>query len=127
MINTGDIIRESRKAAGLLQKELAQKAVVSERTIGRWETGESNLDVLESILDVLGYDIIIAKRDGLDIGAEIRRRRKAKKMSQEELADVGLTSCTELSRIEMGKKSPSIDYLRPVLDALGCRLAIVEA
>lgn len=38
-ILTPDQIRESRKALGLLQQELAERLGVAEATISRWETG----------------------------------------------------------------------------------------
>lgn len=41
-----DVIRESRKRAGLTQEQLAEKLGVSNKTVSKWETGRSYPDLL---------------------------------------------------------------------------------
>lgn len=40
-IKTGLFIKEMRKAKNLTQRELAEKLIISEKTVSKWETGGS--------------------------------------------------------------------------------------
>ena len=55
-MNTGDLIREARKAAGLTQKELAQKMGVVQTVVSEYETGKRKpkLLTLASIAKAIG-------------------------------------------------------------------------
>ena len=54
----------------------------------------------------------------MTLGIKIKRRRKAMKLSQGELADRVGINATHLSRLETGKYLPSVDVLKKVADVL---------
>lgn len=51
-----DLIKETRKAKGLTQKELGEKLGISESTFNRYENGTANLslETIEKVAHVLG-------------------------------------------------------------------------
>jgi y4mF family transcriptional regulator len=55
----GKTIKQRRKALKITQPDLADLAKISVNTLYKIERGEANptIDILESILDVLGLDI----------------------------------------------------------------------
>jgi ribosome-binding protein aMBF1 (putative translation factor) len=55
----GMLITTSRTAAGLRQKDLAEKAGIAESTVRKIERGEgtANMEFVEYVLRVLGYRI----------------------------------------------------------------------
>lgn len=55
----GEKIREIRKARGLTQKELGEKAGIAEPTIRRYELGKLNpkIETVKKIADALGVDM----------------------------------------------------------------------
>lgn len=57
----GKLIRETRKAKGLTQKELGERIGVAESTLSRFENGEQNLtlETLARISDALETNIFI--------------------------------------------------------------------
>lgn len=57
------IIREARKATGLLQQELAERAGVPRQSIVRWEQGdvEPGFDTVRKLLRSCGYDISLIR------------------------------------------------------------------
>lgn len=57
--NVGEFIQLSRKAKGFTQKELAEKINVSDKTISKWENGNSLPDtaMLSSLCRVLGISV----------------------------------------------------------------------
>ena len=59
----------------------------------------------------------------MNIGDEIRRRRKALKWSLEKLANLVDTDTGNLSRLERGKQGYSDEMIRKVADALGCSVS----
>lgn len=58
------------------------------------------------------------------ISAMIRKKRREKKMSQAELANILNVSQPVISKIESGEENISIERLTEVADALGCDLNI---
>lgn len=59
----------------------------------------------------------------MNVGTEIRRRRKALKWTLEELANRVDSDTGNLSRVETGKQGASEDMLRRIAGALGCTVA----
>lgn len=53
------------------------------------------------------------------LGKRIREIRKAKKMSQEELAYQSKTDYSYLNEIEAGKRNPSVKRINEIAKALG--------
>jgi transcriptional regulator with XRE-family HTH domain len=64
------------------------------------------------------------------LGDEIRNARKAARLTQEELAFRARVSRNYVSLLELGEKSPTVDTLMRICDAMGTRaselLAAVE-
>ncbi len=56
------------------------------------------------------------------LGARIKELRKAKKLSQEELAELVGIEPRHMSRIEVGKSYPSLDRLERIAKALDVEL-----
>ena len=50
----GLLLRNLRKEKGITQEELAEKMMVSNRTVSRWETG-SNLPDIETLIELSDY------------------------------------------------------------------------
>ena len=60
----------------------------------------------------------------MEIGNRIAERRKALKLSQEQLAAKADISQTHISKIELGKDNPSLKLLKSIAKVLGCSLYI---
>lgn len=60
---------------------------------------------------------------GMSVGTEIRRRRKALKLTLEDIVERVGSDTGNLSRIETGKQGASEDMLRKIAQALGCTVA----
>jgi len=58
----------------------------------------------------------------LQLGKEIRTRRKKAKFSQETLAERANLSTVFISRVERGKESPTVDSLLKIARALNVRV-----
>jgi len=56
------------------------------------------------------------------IGAVIKKERKARRLTQRELADLTGTGFNFISQLERGKTTVRLDKLLAVLDVLGLRL-----
>lgn len=54
------------------------------------------------------------------IGAQIRRMRKAKGMTQEQLAEKAGVDVTHISHIETGRSIPSLEMIISFINALDC-------
>lgn len=56
---TGSFIAEIRREQGLTQKQLAQRLLVSDKAVSRWETGHGMPDInnLEALSDALGVSV----------------------------------------------------------------------
>lgn len=63
------------------------------------------------------------ENDGMSIGKEIRRRRKALKWTLEDMVERVGSDTGNLSRIETGKQGASEDMLRKIAQALGCTVS----
>src|SRR5277367_1691575 len=57
------------------------------------------------------------------IGSRVKTERKARHLTQQELADSAGMDTAHLSRIESGKAVPSINTVKKLADALGLRIA----
>lgn len=60
------------------------------------------------------------------IGSRITQLRKARGMTQEELAAATGIRQEHLSRIEAGRYSVGVDTLAKIAEGLGCKIDIVE-
>jgi transcriptional regulator with XRE-family HTH domain len=75
----GDLIRESRRRAGLTQAELAERAGTAQPAIARWESGRTavSLDDVIRLIRLCGLDVEfqIVERDDSDIAQATRLAR----------------------------------------------------
>src|SRR5918911_4222159 len=66
----GELVREARKRAGLTQRELAERAGVSQPAIARLESGRTSpsLEQVERLMRLAGFDLLVevAPRDDSD-------------------------------------------------------------
>jgi len=58
-LKTGNYIALKRKEAGITQKELAEKLMISDKAVSRWETGKymPDLDTIPVLCDELGITV----------------------------------------------------------------------
>lgn len=73
--------------------------------------------------EVLQYD---GKDNRLRIGKELERLRKAKKFTQQQLADMSKVTRANIAKIEGGKYSVGFDVLQRVAKALDADVKIVK-
>ena len=60
----------------------------------------------------------------MNIGFNIRNRRKELGMTQEELADVAGVSLSSVKLIEQGKMNPTIQMMDTLMDCLGMEIIV---
>lgn len=60
------------------------------------------------------------------LGAELRARRRALQLTQEELAELAETTQRFVSTLETGKQTVRLDKVIEVADVLGLRLTFAE-
>jgi transcriptional regulator with XRE-family HTH domain len=74
-LDTGALIRDARRIAGLSQQELATRLETSQSVISRWERGQDSprVDTLGRILQACGFeaDLVFRRHDDEDL-AQIR-------------------------------------------------------
>lgn len=58
--------------------------------------------------------------DQKTIGAQIKKMRKAKGMTQEQLAEKAGVGVTHISHIETGRSVPSLEMIISFINAFGC-------
>ena len=55
----------------------------------------------------------------MSIGANIKRIRKSKRLTQEKLSEITQISMASIQRYESGKRQPNIQTINKIADALG--------
>lgn len=80
LADVADMLRSSRREAGLSQEAIAQRAGVSRTTVARMETlakGDMSVSALVRLLEAAGYDLKLVRQGHVrtidDILAEQRR------------------------------------------------------
>jgi transcriptional regulator with XRE-family HTH domain len=67
----GDLVREARRRAGLMQADLARLAGTTQSAIARWESGRTavSLDDVRRLVRLCGYDLelMLVPRDDSDM------------------------------------------------------------
>ena len=58
-----------------------------------------------------------------ELGEAIRRQRKAKQLTQEQLAELADSHWTYISEIENGRRNPGVDVLRRIAQGLDMPLS----
>ena len=68
------ILRDLRKESGLTMKEISQRSGIAPRLLSEYENlelkGSLSLYVVESILDVLGYELEVLLKEQPDFSAK---------------------------------------------------------
>lgn len=59
-----------------------------------------------------------------DIGAALKQRRKALKITQPHLAELAGISVNSLYKIERGEGNPTLDLLEKIADVLGLEIKL---
>lgn len=115
------LLASFRNKTGISQREIAKILHVSKSTYARWETGEEIIP-LKHLINFcnyfkisIDYAIGISKKNRYkyydytkklnkkDIGLNIKKLRKRKKLTQKDLANVFNTSQSTISAYESGK------------------------
>ncbi|KUZ79158.1 helix-turn-helix domain-containing protein [Burkholderia ubonensis] len=63
--DVGEMLKEARRAAGLSQRELAERAGIARTTLARMETlarGDMSVSALVRLLEAAGYDLRTVQR-----------------------------------------------------------------
>ncbi|HGL4257739.1 helix-turn-helix domain-containing protein [Burkholderia dolosa] len=63
--DVGEMLKEARRAAGLSQRELAERAGIARTTLARMETlarGDMSVSALVRVLEAAGYDLRVVRR-----------------------------------------------------------------
>lgn len=119
----GDYLKERREAAGLTQRELAEKVLVSRQTIHRWETGKSHPDMeyMISVAETLNFSITeFWGNDSQSVNNEIGnvvRKRNAYRQSLYLVLSVILVSFAVSAVAFLGQnvQSPNLDRMNPFI------------
>ena len=144
---TGRNIKEIREAKGLSQEKAAEKANISRNRWQEIEYGCKNITIetLRRMAEALGVSPItlgILKRPeveirfmwvqtwdrtewkeaGIEIGKTIHHLRKARNITQRELANMSKVSCARLRDIEHGCANVTIVVLDKIAEVLGLSL-----
>ena len=144
---TGKNIKEIREAKGLSQEKAAEKANISRNRWQEIEYGCKNITIetLRRMAEALGVSPItlgILKRPeveirfmwiqtwdrtewkeaGIEIGKTIHHLRKARNITQRELANLSKVSCARLRDIEHGCANVTVVVLDKIAEVLGLSL-----
>lgn len=90
---------------------------------GRILRNPQKLSQEDSAESALRWSQNCRENDGMTVGKEIRRRRKALKLTLEDMVERVGSDTGNLSRIETGKQGASEEMLRKIATALGCSTA----
>lgn len=90
---------------------------------------ELSLDMLFPISKVLDISIQLLMSGGesdklmaLDVGEKIRAIRKSKNLTQTDVAQKAHIAVNSLRLYEVGKRTPNLDQLKSIAQAMGCSL-----
>jgi predicted transcriptional regulator len=121
-VPTGNELQKARKARGLTQTEVAERAGVSQPLLSRVENEDVDprLSTLHSITQAInGSDISIdGNRLEVVVPSAIRELRKDMSLTQEDLAEEAGVSQPLIARIENNDVNPRASTLRSVLSVL---------
>lgn len=73
----GKFIADTRRAKGMTQEELAEKLIVTNKAVSRWETGTGfpDISLLEPLADALGISIIeLMHSEKMDIDDDVNKK-----------------------------------------------------
>lgn len=122
----GDKIKIVRENKNLTQKELAEKSGITRESIGNYERNDRipPSDILKSIAVALDTTVsVLVDEENIKnkstVGENIRRIRKYRKLTLEELGSgIGLSMQT-IGQYERGEREPNIKILKEIASNLG--------
>ena len=122
-------IKENRKKLKLTQKELGEKIEKTKSSIQKYEKGLTQIpnDVLEKLADVFQMSVFELLSENrqisiADFKENLKKIRKAKNVTQNQLAFlIGKTRLT-IARYENGEINPSLKIIKRIADALDVSL-----
>ena len=131
----GALARAARRAGGMTQKEVAQLAGLSPRSVRRFESGDRpSADTANRLEQALGLPDnhlapdweLPAKPDEPAYGSRLRARRRALGITLPELARAVNVSAAKLSRFENGLSIPHKWFAEWRDDADRDRIALIQ-
>lgn len=130
MLDVGEKIRVLRKKLDYTQQELAEKSGVAAVTIQQYERGVRvpKIDILVKIADALDVDINYFLHDNYSdnsdsVGEKIRIARINARMTKADVARKMGIAYSTYDGYEKGYRTPKIEVLRNIADALKVSLA----
>jgi transcriptional regulator with XRE-family HTH domain len=111
-LNTlGDHLRKKRLDLGLTQTEVARQLNVHATTVQYWETNRVAPD-LRSIPRIIRFLTYVPYKPGQTFSERLRASRKARGVSQKELANILEVDPGTLARWEAGRSRPSKKHIQ---------------
>lgn len=123
-------IRNIRLGLGLTMEEFAERIDDNSRsgTVANWETGKNapNPKRLKRIAELAGISVeeLTSETQTIKIGEQIKRIRKTKGFTQNELAEFSGLSRSYLSDIENNRKNPSVETVKKLAESFNMKLVI---
>ncbi|MFS1513602.1 helix-turn-helix domain-containing protein [Chengkuizengella sp. SCS-71B] len=128
-MKVGGIIKELRKGHKMTQVELAKKLNVAPTAVSAWERDENRplLDKITILADMFNVPVShffkSSRTEQMSVGKNIKRVRKAKKITQNELANMSNMSRSYLADIERDRYNPSVVSLKRIAESLEINLS----
>lgn len=103
-MNTATSLRNSRRAAGLSQRELARRAGVAQPAVARIESGGvvPRVDTLEHLLRACGHTLEVARRAGSGVDRSVMR--ELLRLTPRQRLDLAVTEAHNLERFLAGTR-----------------------
>lgn len=103
-MNTATSLRNSRRAAGLSQRELARRAGVAQPAIARIESGGvvPRVDTLEHLLRACGHTLEVVRRAGSGVDRSVMR--ELLRLTPRQRLDLAVTEAHNLERFLAGTR-----------------------
>ncbi len=114
------LVRDVRTERGMTQKRLAEVLHVSERTVLRWENGQTQPSIFQ-VACLIRLANGQAKKRKLDIGERLRKLRLKRGYTQNEVDTRTGNTCgnQHYARLERGLYMPRLPTLERVAEVLG--------
>lgn len=98
-MKAAEMLRDARRAAGLTQRQLAERAGVPQATVGRIETGavSPRVDTLDRLLRAANQELRVAPRPG--IGIDRSQIRELLRLSARQRLDLAVRDAAGLDRL----------------------------
>lgn len=103
-MNTATSLRNSRRAAGLSQRELARRAGVAQPAVARIESGGvvPRVDTLEHLLRACGHTLEVTRRAGSGVDRSVMR--ELLRLTPRQRLDLAVTEAHNLERFLAGTR-----------------------